>query len=68
MTYNSLAFFVFLFFFFIVYFLMPNVRLRQIIILTGNLIFYSFAGMDKLLLVIITSLVVYVFSRLMEKT
>lgn len=68
MTYNSLAFFVFLFFFFIVYFLMPNIRLRQIIILTGNLIFYSFAGMDKLLLVIITSLVVYVFSRLMEKT
>lgn len=67
MTYNSLQFILFFAAFLILYLLMPRVRLRQAVILIGNIIFYKLAGGFNMLAVLIgTSLVVYVTGRIIE--
>lgn len=67
MSYSTVEFILFFVVFLVVYSLMPNVFLRQIVILAGNLFFYWFAGVDCLIIVVATAAVVYVFSRLMER-
>lgn len=67
MSYNTFEFIGFLAVFLMIYCLMPNVRMRQIMILIGNLFFYSFAGKKCLLIVLFTSVVVYLVSRMMER-
>ncbi len=67
MTYNSLQFILFFAIFLIIYLLMPRVRLRQIVILGGNIVFYKLAaGFHMLAVVIGTSLVVYGTGRIIE--
>ncbi|MCI8992671.1 MAG: MBOAT family protein [Eubacterium sp.] len=68
MSYNTLEFIAFLTLFLIIYWLMPGVKLRQAVILVGNLVFYWFAGWECLVLVVITTAIVYAVSRLIEKT
>lgn len=67
MSYNTVEFIFFLTVFLIIYWIMPNVKLRQAVILIGNLVFYWFAGWECLLLVVLTAIVVYGASRLMER-
>ena len=68
MTYNSLGFLAFFAIFLIIYLLMPNARLRQAVILIGNLIFYKLAGSFKLLAIVLTtSVIVYTVSRCIER-
>ena len=68
MSYNSLSFLVFLAALLPVYFLMPAVLPRQIILLAGNLIFYICAGGRSLLAILIaTTFVVYGASLLMGR-
>lgn len=68
MAYNTINFVIFLFVFFIFYFLVPKVWMKQGIILLGNFIFYRYAGgLNYLSIVIGTSIVVYCVSRCMEK-
>ena len=67
MTYNSLQFFPFFATFLILYLLMPRVRLRQIIILIGNIVFYMLAaGRGMLFVLAATSLVVYAAGRTID--
>lgn len=64
MTYNSLQFILFFAAFLMIYLLMPRVRLRQLVILTGNIVFYTLAGGFGMLSILIgTSLVVYAAGR-----
>lgn len=68
MTYNSLSFFPFFACFIILYLLMPKIWLRQVIILVGSLLFYIYAGGSQALIVVVfTSLIVYIISRCMDK-
>ncbi len=67
MTYNSLQFILFFAVFLCIYLLMPHVRLRQLVILIGNLLFYKLAGSFSMLAVLIaTSLLVYITGRIIE--
>ncbi len=68
MSYNSVSFFVFLLFFFCIYFLVPKgkTKAKQAVILAGNLVFYRFAGLNRLAVLIGTSLIVYGTSRILE--
>ncbi|MDE7211194.1 MAG: hypothetical protein K2O03_07090, partial [Lachnospiraceae bacterium] len=60
MTYNSLQFILFFAVFLVLYLLMPRVRLRQIVILIGNVVFYKLAaGFNMLAVLVGTSLVIY---------
>lgn len=64
MTYNSLGFLLFFSIFLICYLLMPNVRLRQAVILVGSLVFYLLAAGPAVLLILIgTANVVYLCGR-----
>ncbi len=68
MTYNSIYFILFLAVFFAVYFMMPKVGMKQCVILLGNIFFYRFAGgLNYLLIIVGTSLVVYIVGRLMDR-
>ncbi len=67
MTYNSLQFFPFFAIFLILYLLMPRVKLRQIVILIGNIVFYMLAaGKGTLFVLAATSLVVYAAARAID--
>ncbi len=67
MTYNSLQFILFFAIFLILYLLMPRVRLRQTVILVGNVVFYKLAsGFNMLAVLVGTSLVIYVTGRIIE--
>ena len=68
MTYNSIYFILFLAVFLSIYFIVPRVGMRQGVILIGNFVFYRFAGgLNCLLIIIGTSVIVYFISRWMEK-
>lgn len=67
MTYLSVRFILFLICFFIIYFIAPGIRLKQICILTGNCLFYLASGIDGFMLLLGTSIVAYGSSRLIEK-
>lgn len=68
MTYNSVYFIIYLFVFLVIYFLMPKVWMKQGIILVGNIVFYRLAGgLNYLVIVIGSSVIVYVISRWIEK-
>lgn len=68
MSYNSIPFLGFIIVLFAIYFLMPNVRLRQIVIFLANIVFYVTAGAAQgLIFLVLTSLVVYFASRCIEK-
>lgn len=67
MTYNSLQFILFFAVFLTLYLLMPRVRLRQIVILIGNVVFYKLAaGFNMLAVLVGTSLVIYVAGRIID--
>ncbi len=67
MAYHSLQFILFFALFLILYLLMPRVRLRQIVILIGNVVFYKLSsGFNMLAVLVGTSLVIYVAGRIME--
>lgn len=66
MNYISLTFFAFLLCLLLVYAVIPD-RHKWIALLVFSLIFYGYAGLDKLLFVLGTSLVVYVVSLRIEK-
>ena len=68
MSYISFSFLLFLAVLMTLYLLMPSVRLRQIILLAGNLVFYICAGGRSLLAILIaTTFIVYAASRLMGR-
>ena len=66
MTYNSLQFFPFFAIFLILYLLMPRVKLRQIVILIGNIFYMLAAGKGMLFVLAATSLVVYAAARAID--
>ncbi len=67
MTYNSVFFVLFFMVFLGVYLLMPLPLFRKIVILIGNVFFYKFAGgLNPMLLLGLTTLVVYLVTRRME--
>ena len=67
-SYVSMSFLIFLAALVPVYLLMPRVKMRQLVLLAGNLIFYVLAGGRTLLAVLLTTtLVVYAASRLIGR-
>lgn len=68
MTYNSISFVIFFLCFLGIYLLMPKNWMRQGIILIGNLIFYlCTGGLNYLIIVVGTSLVVYATAWFMDR-
>ncbi|MCD7765590.1 MAG: hypothetical protein LUH53_03605 [Lachnospiraceae bacterium] len=66
MSYISFGFYVF-FLFFVLYSLLVPARHRWKVFLTFSIVFYAYAGIGKLLMVILSSLFVYLFARLMGR-
>ena len=67
LTYNSLAFLVFLFCFLALFFLLPGKWTKIGIIVAGNVFFYIHAaGVEQLIIVALSCVIVYVFSRIIE--
>ena len=66
MSYNTMEFFIFLLIFLVVYFLMPNKKLRLAVVFAGNIYFYQTAGFSKLFIILGVSVIVYVTSRILE--
>ena len=68
MTYVSLNFIFFLAAFFLLFFMVPGTRLKQAVVLAGNIFFYYFAGgIQGLFVILFISLVTYVASRIMGR-
>lgn len=68
MAYHSISFLgIFLPLLLAAYFLMPGVKSRQIIIFSGNIIFYYHSGLSGLFVILFTSVVVYVSSRMIDR-
>ena len=68
MTYNSLFFVLFFTVFLLVYLLMPRPLPRRLVILAGNIFFYKFAGgLNLMVIVLVSALLVYLCTRRMEK-
>ena len=66
--YNRLEFFTFLLLFFCIYFILPSKHhLKLIWILAGNIFFYLQSGFAALFIILMTALVVYTASRIMER-
>lgn len=69
MSYNSIEFLLFFVCFMAVYLIMPRVWLRQLVILAGSVVFYLFnASFSMLAVIVFASVVVYAFTRCMERT
>lgn len=67
MQYNSILFLIFIAIFYLVYFAVPKNSFKVAVIILGNLFFYfSLAGIEELIVVIATSMVVYLFSILID--
>lgn len=67
-SYVSVYFLVFLAIFFALYFLMPNVRSRQVILLAANIVFYKLmSGFSPLVIIFLTSVIVYFAAIAMGK-
>lgn len=67
MSYISLAFAAFVLCLLVVYAVMPN-KFKWCVLLIFSLIFYASSGLDKLVFVVGTSIVVYISSRKIEHT
>ncbi len=68
MTYVSLNFIFFLAAFFLLFFMVPGTRLKQAVVLAGNICFYYFAGgIQGLFVILFISLVTYAASRFMGR-
>lgn len=61
MTYLSITFIIFLIITMLLYYIFPK-RIRWIILLAASAMFYLYAGYDKLLIVMITSLIIWLAS------
>ena len=60
LSYISLQFLIFIATFFALYFIAPNIKLKQAVILLGNLVFYRYAaGLNALCFVVLASVVAY---------
>lgn len=66
MSYNTIEFFIFLFVFLILYLIIPRPLPKQAVILTGNFIFYCYAGTSTFVIVFGVSVIVYATSRILE--
>lgn len=62
MLFTSSSFFVFVILLFILYYLIPK-KLQWILLLIASYIFYSYAGLDYLLYILITTVTTYLVSR-----
>lgn len=67
MQYNSLLFFVFFLLFLCVFFLCRGGKKKQICILTGNIIFYVWAGWQPVLIVLGSGLIAFFATLKIEK-
>ncbi len=67
MQYNSLLFFVFFLLFLCVFFLCRDGKKKQICILTGNIIFYVWAGWQPMLIVLGSGLIAFFTTLKIEK-
>ncbi len=68
LSYNTLNFIIFVTAFFALFFVAPNIRLKQAVILLANLVFYRYSGgLNALCFVVLASIVAYGAARLMEK-
>lgn len=68
LSYSSLQFIIFVAAFFALYFIAPNVKLKQAVILLANLVFYRYAGgLNALCFVLLASLTAYGAGMLMER-
>ena len=66
MQYNSITFLLFFSVFLILYLVQRTVRMRKLILLIGNLFFYTYAGDGSyLLIILLTSLIVYLTALFM---
>ena len=67
MQYNTLTFLVFFTIFLLLYLALPFKRLRKIVLLAGNIVFYSY-GTDFTVLIVLlwTALIIYLISFLMH--
>lgn len=68
MSYLSLSFVLFLAAFLCIYYLVPRLWMKQGAILIGNMVFFWKAGLSALAIVIGTSLIAYLTTRLIERT
>ena len=67
MQYNSILFLLFIGIFYIAYFAMPKNFMKVAVIILGNLFFYySLAGVEELIIISGTAVVVYIFSILID--
>lgn len=68
MTYISVNFIYFLIVFLLIYSIVPNTKVKQALVLAGNLCFYYWAGKSALVIVLGSALVVYLGTRIIDKT
>jgi len=67
MQYNSILFLIFIGLFYIAYFAVPKNYLKIAVIILGNLFFYySLAGVEELIIISGTAVMVYIFSILID--
>lgn len=66
MSVVSLQFLLFLTISFLLYYLLPK-KIQPYVLLASSVVFYAFSGIDNLLIVLLTAVVVYIFSLKMQK-
>lgn len=67
MTYISVNFIYFLIVFLLIYSIVPNNKLKQAVVLIGNLCFYIWAGKGALCIVLVSAALVYLGTRIIDK-
>lgn len=66
MSVVSLSFLLFFTISLLLYYLLPK-KIQPYVLLAASVVFYAFSGLDNLLIVLLTAVVVYFFSRKMQK-
>lgn len=66
LAFNSVTFLFFLFFFYTVYYVVPN-KFRWMVLLIASAVFYMSAGIEKLPFIVLTSLIVFLSGRQINK-
>lgn len=66
MSVVSFTFLAFLLVSFLLYYILPK-KIQPYVLLASSVVFYLFSGLDNLIIVVLTMLVVYIFSRFMQK-
>lgn len=67
MIFNSLSFILFFLIVFIIYYILDN-KYRYIVLLIASYVFYAFAGFKYIFLLLIITLISYLFGSLISKT